>query len=117
MYSAPFAQLTEETKQLLEQYPPYHSILFENDYVRISWAVTNSGEQEPIQVHPWTSLMVVIQSSHFRSVQSNGNVYEDNWPIGAHLLGPSLDLLSCKNIGPQEYTGLIFEIKTVQSVN
>lgn len=95
-----------------EVYPSYHSILFENTRLRVSWAVTKSGEQEPFQKHPWKTLMVIVRPSQFHSLREDGSSYEDNWPIGTYLLEPSLDLLSCKNIGSDEYNGLIFEIKS-----
>lgn len=99
-------------KQSADIAPPfYHWTLFENEYIRISWAVTRSGEQEPPQRHPWKSLMVVIRSSQFYSQLEDGTSYEDHWPIGVYLLDPSSDLLSCKNIGSEEFNGLIFEIK------
>lgn len=93
----------------------YHSVLFENARLRVSWAVTESGEQEPFQKHPWKTLMVIIRPSQFHSLREDGTSYEDNWPIGTYLLEPSLDLLSCKNIGSYEYNGLIFEIKASTS--
>lgn len=95
--------------------PTFHLVLFENSHLRVSWAVTKSGEQEPFQKHPWKTLMVIIRSSQFHSQREDGSNYEDDWPIGTYLLEPSSDLLSCKNIGSEEYNGLIFEIKTSAS--
>lgn len=92
---------------------PYHSVLFENANVRISWAVTKSGEQEPFLAHPWKTLMLIVRSSQFYSEMDNGVTYEDDWPIGVYLLDPSPDRCSCKNIGSQEYNGLIIEIKSL----
>ncbi len=93
----------------------HHSVLFENSHLRVSWAVTKSGEQEPFQKHPWKTVMVIIRPSQFYSEREDGSSYEDNWPIGTYLLEPSLDSLSCKNIGSDEYNGLIFEIKVSTS--
>ena len=92
----------------------YHSVLFENSHLRVSWAVTQSGEQEPFQRHPWKTLMIVIRPSQFHSQREDGSSYQDNWPIGSYLLDSSAELLSCKNIGSTEYNGLVFEIKTVE---
>ncbi len=93
-------------------FPPFHPVLYENDYLRISWAVTKSGQQEPLLVHPWKTLMVVVRPSQFYSVGENGDSFEDFWPIGTYLLDPSPDRFSCKNIGHEEYNGIVFEIKT-----
>ena len=103
-----YSELSESSEDF---FPSYHSVLFENARLRISWAVTKSGEQEPFQKHPWKTLMVIIRPSQFHSLREDGISYEDNWPIGTYLLEPSLDLLACKNIGADEYNGLIFEIK------
>ena len=106
---------SEAFKSFEDFYSPYHSVLFENSHLRVSWAVTKSGEQEPLQKHPWTTVMVIIRPSQFYSQREDGSSYEDNWPIGTYLLEPSLDALSCKNIGSGEYNGLIFEIKASTS--
>ena len=90
---------------------PYHSVLFENKNVRISWAVTKSGEQEPPQRHPWKTLMLIVQASRFYSEEEGGISYEDDWPTGVYVLEPSRALFACKNIGFQDYKGLIVELK------
>lgn len=106
---------SEEPQSFEDFFPSHHSVLFENSHLRVSWAVTKSGEQEPFQKHPWKTLMVIIRPSQFHSLREDGGSYEDNWPIGTYLLEPSLDSLSCKNIGLDEYNGLIFEIKVSTS--
>lgn len=113
IYSALPIDPSEELSSLLSTFSPYYSVLFENAHLRVSWAVTKSGEQEPPQIHPWKTVMVILQPSQFYSERGDGVTYEDDWPIGVYLLDPSKDSLSCKNIGSEEFCGLVFEIKTV----
>jgi len=110
IYSAAPSGISGETLAAI----PFHKVLFENPHIRISWAVTQSGEQEPPQIHPWKTLMVIIQPSQFYSVRGDGVTYEDDWPIGVYLLDPLQCPLACKNIGTHEYQGLVFEIKTLK---
>lgn len=105
IYSTPSAH------EVLNPFPPHHAVLFENPHIRVSWAVTKAGEQEPPQPHPWKTLMLIIQPSQFYCQRGDGVSYEDDWPIGVYLLDPILDLLSCKNIGSSDFHGLIFEMK------
>lgn len=103
--------LEDARYKLLKAHPSCHTTLFENGFVKISWAETKSGEQEAAQIHPWKSLMIIVRASPFHSERADGVTYEDDWPVGLYPLEPFLELLCCKNIGPEAYNGLIFEIK------
>ncbi len=91
--------------------PTCHTVLFESDSLRICWVSAKSGDQEPPQLHPWRTLMVVIRPSLFYSQVGNNPFEEHNWLIGTYFFEPSSDLIFCKNIGSEEYNALVFEIK------
>lgn len=95
----------------LQKFPSCHTVLFDSPYVRILWAHTRSGEQEPPQVHPWKSMMIIVQPSQFSSQNCDGTFFEDDWPVGLYLLDPWMFPSACKNIGFADYMGLVFEIK------
>lgn len=105
------AKMSFEIEEGLQKYPSFHTVLFESDHVRILFAETKSGVREPLQIHPWKSLMIITKASQFESQNPDGSTFTDDWPIGFYFLDPMMSPSACKNIGSSDFQGLIFEIK------
>lgn len=95
---------------------PFHPFLiFEDDYLRVSWTITKSDQQEPPQAHPYKTLLLVVEPSEFYCEDSTGNIYKDTWPVGVYSLDPTPHLMASRNIGKDTYYGLAFEIKGISN--
>lgn len=107
--------LFKEIKRLpdedgIYQAPKQHLVIFENPYVRILWGSTEPGEYEPLHVHAWKSLMVIIEPTTFEISYPDGTAEVGFWPVGVYAL-PAMERYACKNIGVQADQCIRFEVK------
>lgn len=92
------------------QAPKQHTVIFESPYVRILAGATQPGEYEPLHIHTWKSIMVVIQGTKFEVEYADGMVEIMDIPIGVYDL-PAGEHYSCTNIGTQPEKSFRFEVK------
>lgn len=89
--------------------PKQHLVLFESPFVRVLWGSTLPGEVEPLHLHAWPSIIVIIKPTIYKIDYVNGTSEIGNWPIGVYDL--PVEHYSCTNIGPEADACLRFEIK------
>ena len=97
--------------------PGNHSLLFENDRVRVAQTRILPGHSTPVHTHRWPSVMFVLASSDLLRSDDLGNVLMDtrqssevpalNSPAWLEPLPPH----SVKNVGDAEFRGVQVEIK------
>lgn len=90
--------------------PKQHLVIFENLYVRILWGSTAAGEREPFHVHPWKSLLLVLQPTVYEIEYPNRQCEQWNGQIGVYEL-PANDRYSCTNVGIGADEMIRFEVK------
>ncbi len=92
--------------------PHSHQVLFENPHLRILDVSVKPGETVPPHRHQWGCVMIILQGSKFKMVDSEGNVSEeeDYEPLVGKFERDEKPL-SYTNIGQREFRALSFEIK------
>lgn len=92
------------------QSPKEHVVLFENPYLRILWSTTEPGAREPLHVHAWKSVVVVIKPTTYEIEWKNGLKETATYDIGAFEL-PAGEHYACTNLGKFADECLRFEVK------
>ena len=69
--------------------PDHHTVLFENDAVRVIETIVRSGDTTPIHTHPKT-LMYVVSGSQFIRRSDSGEVMVDTREEGESFVMPSV---------------------------
>jgi hypothetical protein len=97
--------------------PGNHSLLFENDRVRVVQTRILPGHSTPVHTHRWPSVMFVFASSDLVRFDDLGSVLMDtrrsveppslNSPVWLEPLPPH----SVKNVGDAEFRAVQVEIK------
>ena len=110
-------QIIDELDALIAA-PQHHTLLFENEFVRVIDANIPAGEITNIHTHCYAASLYFISWSDFMRYDADGNVLLDSrslettplpgsavWskPLAAHVL---------KNIGENELHVICVEIKT-----
>jgi hypothetical protein len=106
-----------ESLDALVAAPGNHSLLFENERVRVVQTRILPGSSTPVHTHRWPSVMFVIAWSHLVRFDDLGNVLMDtrqsaevpalNSPAWLEPLPPH----SVKNVGDAEFRAVQVEIK------
>lgn len=65
--------------------PEHHSLILENESVRVLRTVVRPGETVPLHTHAWPSTMVVISGGDFVRRDGEGNVTLDSRDSGIVL--------------------------------
>ncbi|MDB5057535.1 MAG: hypothetical protein JWO59_1007 [Chloroflexi bacterium] len=63
--------------------PDHHTLLFENDKVRVLDTCVRSGHQTPIHTHRWPAALYVLEWSHFVRRDANSVVLLDSRTVPA----------------------------------
>src|SRR5580704_16281316 len=97
--------------------PANHSLLFENERVRVVQTRILAGDSTPLHTHRWPSVMFVFAASDLVRSDDLGNVLMDtrqsfevpalNSPVWLEPLPPH----SVKNVGDVEFRAVQVEIK------
>lgn len=90
--------------------PKQHLVIFENLYVRILWGSTLPNEREPLHIHQYKSLLVVLKPTIYEIEYLDGKVEIWNGEIGVYELPPG-EHYTCTNIGNVADEMIRFEIK------
>jgi hypothetical protein len=98
--------------------PGIHTVLFENEHVRVLHTRILPGQKVPVHTHRWPSVLFVLTWSDFVRRDHLGNVTLDtrqsfevpklNTPVWLVPLPPH----SVENIGPAEINSVHVEIKS-----
>lgn len=65
--------------------PDHHTLLFENDDVRVLDARVPSGEVVPVHTHRWPGVLYIIRTGHFVRRNPDGEVLVDSRASGIVL--------------------------------
>lgn len=96
--------------------PEYHTLLFENDFVRVLETHVPAGETVPLHTHRWPAVFYVRSWSDFVRRDGTGAVMSDSRLTAAPAAGSAvwsspLGLHTLENVGGGELRVLSIEIK------
>jgi quercetin dioxygenase-like cupin family protein len=97
--------------------PAHHTLLFENDAVRVLDAHVEPGETVPVHTHRWASVLYLLSASDFVRRDPEGNVLldtrggSDHDPVGSVLWDPPLTPHSLENVGTTLMRSVMVEVK------
>jgi len=101
--------------------PDFHTVLFEDDRVRVLDGRVPSGATVPVHTHRWGGVLYILASSDFVRRDPDGNVLADtrilkSTPIlGTAVWGAPLTPHSLENVGSEEFRTLTVEMKDGRS--
>jgi hypothetical protein len=96
--------------------PQHHTLVFENDRVRVLDTRIAPGDTVPVHTHRWPAVYYTIQIAHFVRRDGEGNVTFDSRTLTT--LRPAANWLDClephsvENVGETEIRLISFELKT-----
>jgi hypothetical protein len=97
--------------------PGFHTVLFEDDQVRVLDGRVPAGATVPVHTHRWGGVLYILATSDFVRRDPDGNVLVDtrvskSTPVlGTAVWGAPLTPHSLENVGTQEFRTLTVEIK------
>jgi quercetin dioxygenase-like cupin family protein len=97
--------------------PDHHSVLFENDRVRVLDTRLGPGERTPVHAHEWPAALYVLSWSDFVRCDLHDNVLVDSRMTGkAPATGeaiwiPPLDPHYVRNVGDRDLHIIAIEVK------
>ena len=96
--------------------PQYHSLLFENEQVRVLEAHVPPGETVPVHTHCWPGVLYILSVSDFVRRDPEDNVLLDTRgtaqaPAGSSVWGGPLPPHSLENVGDVEMRNITVELK------
>ena len=97
--------------------PAHHSLLLENDRVRVLDTHIGPGETVPLHTHRWPSVLYVISVAHFVRRDAEGRVLVDTRaassppPESAALWSPALPPHTLENVGDRGIRVVSVELK------
>jgi hypothetical protein len=97
--------------------PGFHTVLFEDDRVRVLDGRVPPGATVPVHTHRWGGVLYILGSSDFVRRDPDGNVLADtralkSTPItGTAVWGAPLTPHSLENVGSEEFRTLTVELK------
>jgi hypothetical protein len=100
----------------LQAAPQHHTLLLENEFVRVLDTRIPPGQTVPPHTHQWPSTVYFISSSHFVRRDAQGNVVVDSRTIGSipeetALWSAPLPLHTLENVGTTELRTIAVELK------
>jgi hypothetical protein len=97
--------------------PDHHTVLFENDRVRVLDTRLGPGEQTPIHAHEWPAALYVLSWSDFVRRAPDGTVLVDSRATGTQPEGgtalwlPPLEPHYVTNVGRGDLRIIAIEVK------
>jgi quercetin dioxygenase-like cupin family protein len=97
--------------------PDHHSVLLENDQVRILDTRLRPGEQTPIHAHEWAGALYVLSWSDFIRRDAEGTILADSRTLssapspGDALWLPPLPPHQVENVGDRDLHIIAVELK------
>jgi hypothetical protein len=96
--------------------PEHHTLLFENEHIRVLDAHVGAGETVPIHTHCWPGVLYILDVSDFVRRNPEGEVVLDtrgssHAPAGSAVWGDVLTPHSLENVGEHELRNITVELK------
>jgi len=97
--------------------PDHHTLLYENDRVRVLDTRIRPGDQTPIHTHRWPAAIYVVSWSHFVRCDDTGRVLFDSRTVPALQNPPPvlwsvpLPPHSLRNVDEADLQGISVEVK------
>jgi mannose-6-phosphate isomerase-like protein (cupin superfamily) len=97
--------------------PQNHTLLFENDLVRVLETRIQPGQTVPLHTHQWPCSLYILSWSQFvrrdagRRVTAEGRTGEEI-PAGSVVWSPPLPPHTFENVGTVEFRAISVEIKS-----
>ena len=97
--------------------PGFHTILFEDERVRVLDGRVPPGATVPVHTHRWGGVLYILGSSDFVRRDPEGNVLADTRALnsrpvaGTAVWGAPLTPHSLENVGGEEFRTLTVEMK------
>ena len=97
--------------------PQYHTLLFENERVRVLETRIAAGERTPIHTHQWPGVLHIVSWSHFVRYDDHNQVLVDSRTVEAFKNPPSvtwskpLPPHALHNIGATDLLVIAVELK------
>lgn len=99
--------------------PEHHTLLFENEYVRVLDAHVKPGDTVPVHTHCWPGILYILGESDFVRRDPGGNVILDTRgssseaPVGSVVWGDALTPHTLENVGEHELRNITVELKNL----
>jgi hypothetical protein len=97
--------------------PDHHTLLYENDRVRVLDAYISAGDQTPVHIHGWPAVLYILSWSPFVRYDESGTVLLDSRAIPAlqtpprALWSPPIGQHSLLNVGVADLRVITVELK------
>jgi hypothetical protein len=97
--------------------PAYHSVILENDRVRVLQTRIPRGEIVPVHTHRWSSVAIILSRSHFVRRDPDGKITLDTRQLGelpkpnAPFWQEPLPPHTVENVGDVEFVAVQVEMK------
>lgn len=91
--------------------PEFHEVLFENLLLRVLLTNSLPGEEEPLHLHQYNSIMVITEGSKFEIVDEVGNKEICDYPEGIYEIPGEVQCYKYINIGQVRFQAVRFEFK------
>jgi beta-alanine degradation protein BauB len=97
--------------------PGFHTVLFEDDRVRVLDGRVAPGATVPVHTHRWGGVLYILATSDFVRRDPAGNVLADTREsnsrpaVGTAVWGAPLTPHSLENVGSEEFHTLTVELK------
>ena len=110
-------EIWPESLDALVVAPDHHTLLFENEFVRVLDTRIPPGDRTPLHTHRWPGVLHVRSWSAFLRRDEKGNVVVDSRtvpqlsPPAEILWSPTLAVHSLENVGENELRVFSVELK------
>ena len=97
--------------------PANHTVLFENEHVRVLQTHISPGQKVPVHTHRWPSAIYVAKQSDFIRREGEGNLLFDSRTVGPPPTEPIVQWVgplpphSVENVGSVEILLITTELK------
>ena len=96
--------------------PEFHTVLFEDERVRVLDGVVRPGQTVPVHTHRWAGILYILGSSDFVRRDPEGTVLVDTRVSGAPAPGAAswgapLTPHTFENVGTEDFHTLTVEMK------
>lgn len=97
--------------------PDHHTLLFENEHVRVLDARVGPGETVPVHTHCWPGILYILGVADFVRRDPDGHVLFDSRTsssqpgLGTSVWGEPLTPHSLENVGSHELRNITVELK------
>ena len=97
--------------------PRYHTLLFENEWVRVLETHVPPGETVPLHTHRWPAALYILRWSHFVRRDGEGAILADSRlgrepAEGIALWSGPLAPHTLENVGESELRAISVELKS-----